>query len=121
MSMFNPKDLTKAQASLAVSSIAILRDKIIKNELYEYRLGICFNLDRIVEEVYILNSGWFNAYTVVAALAVTWPNSVSPGTLTNYPIKKGSVGLWEGEQLEARLSLLDHIEAFAKSIINEEV
>lgn len=123
MSAFNPLCLTKLQAEKVVSCIAVLRSHIERNILHDNCLGICFNLGEIIDNITMdENEGWFDSYTLTSELAATWPESRTPNDVTSFPIRRNTAyRLWQGPNLQSRLSLIAHIETVAKAIIAEEV
>lgn len=74
--------------------------------------GVCYNVDNLVSA-----RGTPCPYRIIGTLAATWPELHPESALDtkgehSYPIagQRGSFGgLWEGEQLRLRISLINHV------------
>lgn len=98
--MYTDKQLDKIKESLQ----QLLKD--IEGNSIQYRQnGVCCNLEDYTEDYGVC------AYDFISANCKDWENYSGD---SSYPIK-GSVGkfylenLWEGEQLQLRISLIHHL------------
>ena len=63
--------------------------------------GICWNLSKLLE----LDGNYVDSgYDIVGKHSITWPDHTG-----DYHYHNWALGLWEGTNLTARLSLIDHI------------
>jgi len=68
-------------------------------------LGICYNLSYVFER--------FEAYRLVAIASQGWEHHTG---YVDYPVSGHNLGnLWEGKQLELRISLINHLIARIES------
>lgn len=87
-----------------------LRHMAMTDTVADKGLGICYNLEQL---------GVNSSYQLVSTICMSWPErceqadvyTMEDGTVRcDYPIlRSDDVGLWEGEKLEKRLSLIDHL------------
>lgn len=119
MNTLNPCHLSNTQATMVMSCIAMLREQVGTQSQHDETLGICFNLGEIVDGLCFGSESWFNSYTLTAECSATWPGCRSPGEVTSFPIRRTQgFRMWEGPNLEARLSLLDHMYKMASDIVS---
>lgn len=90
---------------MILDALLLLKEDAVKGCVDEPRYGICYNLYKI--------TGEFNvSYNFVEDNCSCWEHF--SGDIV-YPIDRCSgEPLWEGKQLELRLSLLDHLIAKAR-------
>ena len=88
-----------------LDALLVLKEQTLTDNVYYKFCGICYNLNEIVDED-------FSVYEYVANNSEDWEHYSG---VYEYPVKLcNDCGLWEGEQLELRLSLLDHLIAKAQ-------
>lgn len=88
-----------------LDALLLLEEQAINNCIDESHYGICYNLSELTGEL-------DESYDFVRENCEDWEHFSGNSV---YPIE-GCSGepLWEGKQLELRLSLLDHLIAKAK-------
>lgn len=82
-----------------------IKEQAIRGCVYDPHYGICYNLASITGDV-------DTSYDFVVYNCRDWEHFSGNAA---FPVKYNHKdGLWEGEQLELRLSLIDHLIAKAK-------
>lgn len=94
-----------------LDALLVLKEQAVKGCVTDNRIGICGNLDIMINGS---NSDSFCTYVFVSDNCSDWQNF--SGSIS-YPISPVTdCGLWEGEQLKLRLSLIDHLVAKAQEL-----
>lgn len=90
-----------------LDALLVLREQAVAGDIDSPEYGICFNLYELTGEGSL-------SYDFVGDNCEDWEHFSGE---IDYPIKDYCAGnLWEGEQLELRLSLLNHLITKAKSL-----
>ena len=83
-----------------LDALLVLKEQAIKGCVYDPHYGICYNLAAITEDIDL-------SYDFVRNNCSDWEFFSG---LFEYPVElSDGCDLWEGEQLELRLSLIDHL------------
>lgn len=90
-----------------LDALLVLKEQALTDNVYYTDFGICYNLNEIVDED-------VSVYEFVSNNSEDWEHHSG---VYEYPVKlSNNCDLWEGEQLELRLSLLDHLIAKAREL-----
>lgn len=101
--------VTKTTRARTLYLLRRLRHMAMTGTVADKGFGICYNLEQL---------GVNSAYLLVSTVSMSWPERFEQAEVymedgkgrCSYPIPRSdTVGLWEGEQLEKRLSLIDHL------------
>lgn len=88
-----------------LDALSVLKEQALTNNVYYTAMGICFNLSEMTDHDIC-------AYTFVRDNCCDWEFFSG---LFEYPVElSDDCDFWEGEQLELRLSLIDHLIAKAR-------
>ena len=90
-----------------LDALLVLKEQALTNNVFYAAMGICTNLAGLTEDS-------DSSYDFVRDNCEDWEHFSCD---TSYPIEGYDDGhLWEGEQLELRLSLIDHLIAKAREL-----
>lgn len=97
--------MTPAQEAVLRAAFLKVRDE----GPTQRKCGVCYNVSVLIADQHTPSS-----YRIVGTLAASWPELHPEAVPADrgeymYPIAMTGEGLWEGEQLRLRISLINHI------------